>query len=134
MRLIYSLLFFTLSLPLFSCAIVPTQEELTNADYGNPPTNYKQTIKSFLADSLKDPASAKYTFLSKPTPQWSRYYGEIEFGYGTCVAINAKNSFGGYSGKKLHFFLIYNDLIMHHIYQSARRHDSLGEAAVKRCS
>ncbi len=89
-----------------------------------------------MGSRLKDPFSAQYNFLSGPEQQWSSFFGSIKFGYGVCVTINAKNSYGGYTGQKLHYFLIHNSNIVQHFYQSGRGDDIdiKGIAAEKRCS
>jgi hypothetical protein len=94
-------------LSLFGCA-APTPEQREKADYGAYPSNYREIIKAEMAGKLKDPYSAQYNFIAGPT----RFYkngllgGQPVIGYGVCVGINAKNSFGGYVGQAQHFFVI----------------------------
>jgi len=89
-----------------ACALRPSQEEIANADYGAYPTDYAEIIRSHMARRLKDPYSARYDFLNEPLPGWQGGLGGVVFGYRVCVLVNAKNSYGGYTGAKLYFFMI----------------------------
>jgi len=61
---------------------------------------------------LKDPDSARYGFYGEPV-KW--YAGrDRKFGWATCAAINAKNSFGGYVGARQYFFLIREEVVVYH--------------------
>lgn len=99
---------------LVGCVTAPTSEQLRNADYGTYPFNHEETIKNYMALRLKDPTSAIYTFGRQPRSMWAGggLSGPIQYGYGACAHINAKNSFGGYTGAKEYFFLIKNDQII----------------------
>ncbi|MBL0352152.1 MAG: hypothetical protein IPP03_05670 [Dechloromonas sp.] len=69
-----------------------------NANYGSYPTNYEQLIKAHLSNSLKDPESARYGRFSKPRKEHVIKSDEAVYGYSVCVPVNAKNSYGGYTG------------------------------------
>ena len=60
-----------------------------------------------MARQLKDPYSAKYTF-EEPRKGMCKdgllLGGEKHYGYIVPVTINAKNSYGGYTGNELHYF------------------------------
>lgn len=83
----------------------PTAEQLANADYGQYPSDYEQTIKSYMSQRLKDPYSAQFQFLNQPKTAWNGI-GGLKYGYAVCVLINAKNSFGGYTGSQLSYFML----------------------------
>lgn len=102
-------LFALLAVPLACANPPPTAEELARADYGSPPTDYKRTIATFLAQNLKDPPSAPVEFLNPPKNAWTNWSRELIVGYGVCVSVNARNSYGAYTGTKLYYFLIKND-------------------------
>ena len=56
---------------------------------------------------LKDPDSAKYSFEIPPRKSWVydfTLHGNV-FGWVVCSGINAKNSFGGYTGEQPFAFL-----------------------------
>ena len=101
-----SFLLFALCL-LFGCAARPTAEQLAVADYGAYPGNYQQIIDRYLAATLKDPESVQYEHIKGPTQMWSASSGSVKYGYGVCAYVNAKNSLGGYTGRKIYFFLLF---------------------------
>lgn len=86
----------------------PTIDEFTKADYGEKPdkSTYELKVKTYFEGCLKDPESAKYKF-EKPIKGW---YGKtlsnlagprkIDYGWIVLVRVNAKNSYGGYTGYK----------------------------------
>jgi hypothetical protein len=59
------------------------------------PKNYSEQIDKTFVQRLKDPASRQIAYMGKP------------YGSAVCGTINAKNSFGGYTGKQV--FLAYFD-------------------------
>lgn len=78
--------------------------------------DWKKIVESSISLILKDPDSAKYTFID--TPQYygfsnrGKYRGDFNsgrspiLGYIGSVLVNAKNSYGGYTGNKLWMFII----------------------------
>lgn len=82
-----------------------TQEQIDNGDYGPPPpSNYQEVIKELFYGVLKDPESARYRF-QEPYKGWITKApimggGVDRFGWFVKVGINAKNSYGGYTGEK----------------------------------
>lgn len=93
------------------CATKPTDAEFNSADFGTYPTGFKETITTYLQQVLKDPESAKLKFLNEPKKAWSGLDGQSRYGYAVCVDINAKNSFGAYTGFDTSFFLIRDNKI-----------------------
>lgn len=96
------------------CALMnrPSPEQIAQADYGSFPTNYQATIKHYMDNVLKDPTSAMYSDWRGPSQGYvSNMHGAF-FGYRVCVMVNAKNSYGGYTGKQPHTFVIKNDSII----------------------
>ncbi len=98
------------------------------ADYGAYPDNYREIIEAAMTGMLKDPDSARYSGFTQPkhdqvvevqyphrglildtsvAPKKTAIYG-----YAVCAAVNAKNSFGGYTGDKLYWFLIRNGQVV----------------------
>jgi len=90
---------------LAGCATKPTLDELNSADYGAYPYGYKDTISSHMSRRLKDPESARYDYLNQPQKAWNGF-GGAKYGYAVCVNVNAKNSFGGYTGGQMSYFLL----------------------------
>ncbi|EFL80900.1 hypothetical protein [Actinobacillus pleuropneumoniae] len=92
-----------------------------NADYGKYPKDYKVLIKNYMNKQLKDPDSAKYSEFSKPRKEHVIYKaksgiplteGDVYYGYSSCVQVNAKNSYGGYTGNQAYWFFFYNNEVM----------------------
>lgn len=112
-----SLLISSISLCLASCASAPTAEELVNADYGVPMSqaDCEKTVKDFAQYHLKDAASAQYQF-GNCTKQWASsapiFNLPKQYGYLMHVSINAKNSFGGYTGYQQYQFLMKDNRII----------------------
>lgn len=77
-----------------------------NANYGPYPSNYEALIKAWGEENLKDPESARYGKISKPRKEFMFKESKPFFGYSICAGINAKNSYGGYTGSQPHWFLI----------------------------
>nr|DAK59465.1 MAG TPA: TRAF PROTEIN, TRAO PROTEIN, TRAN ADHESION, BACTERIAL SECRETION.5A [Caudoviricetes sp.] len=86
--------------------------DFSKADYGQPPSDYKLQIKSWLEQNLKDPDSAK---VSEPTPLRKEVAIDNRqpiFGYTTCMGVNSKNSYGGYTGTQGYWFFFHNGKIV----------------------
>lgn len=88
----------------------PTAEELAAADYGPPITQEAAVAQAltWLQGNLKDPDSLKATW-EDVRRGWIQYWvGEqLFFGYVLTGSINAKNSYGGYSGPREFRFVFY---------------------------
>ncbi|MCX8602608.1 MULTISPECIES: hypothetical protein [unclassified Gilliamella] len=78
-----------------------TQEEIDNSHPEKLPVNYKSLIRNFFATSLKDPDSAKFVFY-KPVRAYSASTKTVF--WMVQVDVNAKNSYGGYTGYKPFIF------------------------------
>lgn len=92
---------------------------LKTASFGKMPKNYKKIIESYMEHILKDPDSAKYLWNDALGPKTGTGF-DVEsascqgYGWAVCVPINAKNSYGGYTGPKNTFFLIRDDAVVYH--------------------
>ena len=95
------------------------------ADYGTFPTNYKEIVKQYFDLFLKDPESAKYQFGPEPTKAYTRNAiipsgaQPVDFGYVVYVIVNAKNSYGGYTGGQAYRLLIRNGRVITRIYPNS---------------
>ena len=99
-----------LSIFLAACATQPTKEEALNADYGAMPTtaDFVSTVESEIRRRMKDPDSAKFQYPFHAQKGWYQPpFGKRYFGWWTCGLVNAKNSFGGYTGFG-YFLAVYN--------------------------
>lgn len=107
------LLIFITSLFLSSCARQPTRLEISNADYGLYPINFKKIIKESMEKSLFDPYSAVYSNWNGPIKGYTGgNFIKTEFGFMVCVNINAKNRMGAYTGSQNFYFLIKSNIIV----------------------
>lgn len=98
---------------LAACASGPTQEQLTNANYGSDITGEEcvSVAERLIANSLKDPSSAQF----RHSPCFKGYWGSVpilgmgvEFGWIQSGEVNGKNSYGGYVGYRPYQMLIKN--------------------------
>ena len=88
---------------LIGCASAPSQEEIENADYGSfqSQDDCIRISESKIRRTLKDPSSAQFTHGTCYKGYWGTVpiYGlDAVFGYVHQGTVNAKNSFGGYTG------------------------------------
>lgn len=94
------------------CATAPTAEEAANADYGPRPTadEFRSTVEAAIKRKLKDPGSAQFQYPYPAMIGWfTQPFGKPTlYGYWTCGLVNAKNSFGGYTGFGF-FTAVYNN-------------------------
>ena len=108
-------IFLFLCLGFVGCATMPTQQEISNLDYGAPLTiDYQESIKKYFNDVLFDPYSAVYEF-REPRLYWYKDIplmgGAMYPGYLVSVKVNAKNRMGGYVGKHEYHFIFKNNQI-----------------------
>lgn len=102
---------------LAGCASPPTQQEIQGADYGASvyQSDAENVVKAYFNANLKDPESARYTFgtVQRGWGVGNAFQGrKVEGGYLLDMSVNAKNSFGGYTGAKPYRFLLRNDKII----------------------
>ncbi len=123
-KILFALVCFVSILYLGGCASLPaklpTNEEIQQADYGQPNGGFskgdaEKIAKVLVTYDLKDPDSAKY-IVSNMYPGYMKSSflkdGKVHYGYLLDVDVNAKNSYGGYTGYKRNRFLFRNgDLI-----------------------
>lgn len=115
---------FAMVLALVGCVTPPTQEELAAADYGLYPHDYETIIKTYMSRVLKDPDSGRFEFLNAPKTAWNKLDG-LQYGYAVCANINAKNSYGGYTGFQMSYFLIRNGRVIIARHSSGRYGDAM---------
>lgn len=110
-KILFSVLIASLTVTIIGCAPkAPSPVELSSAAYGTLPADYQDQIKNHMSTVLKDPDSARYTFL----PTFKGYAqdgslsasgGGVKYGYVAPVLVNAKNSYGGYTGNQRYVFI-----------------------------
>ncbi len=80
-----------------------------NADYGTYPADYEAVVTVYMEKTLKDPESVRYREFSKPRKEHiitNIDAKEATYGYSVCVLVNAKNSYGGYTGNHQYWFFL----------------------------
>lgn len=116
MKKIFTTTALAMTLMLSGCATPqtpPTAAQIKAAKFPDLPTDYKQQIMGLIGQQLKDPDSGKYKFaeprkvyLQDAVAAGSKVY----YGWMFNVSVNAKNSYGGYTGYKNDAYAyIYND-------------------------
>lgn len=110
-RILWAIVLVSSVVTLTACAPKPpSQSAIASANYGILPSDYQNQIKNHMSSILKDPESARYNFL--PTfkgysqdGSLSSTSGGIRFGHVVPVLVNAKNSYGGYTGNQKYVFI-----------------------------
>ena len=110
---------------LSSCSKIPvpsiiSPSENTNVqqvNFGDEPTNYQKILKDYLINNLKNSKTAKIEFINAPSKINIDHLGNNYVGYRVCLSINQKRD-GYYLGYKNHFFLINEDKVSLHLYDS----------------
>lgn len=106
------------ALMLAGCAAtVPTHEQQANAYYGElvKQEHAQEVAKAYFETRLKDPDTAQYRFDDlhsgwiKDAPISG---GKFHFGFILPVKVNAKNSYGGYTGYKPYSLLFRDDKLV----------------------
>ncbi len=92
----------------------PSQSDLNNLNnYGPAPSDAEQILRAHLKYQLKDPSSLQIQDPIGPKRMYdSRRFGSGEYGWGYCVMINGKNSYGAYVGFRTMFILVKNDHVI----------------------
>jgi hypothetical protein len=81
--------------------------------YGAYPVKYKDIIMDWLYAHLYDPPSAKIEWQSEPRrADLPDARGRKVYGYLVLFSVNARNQFGGYTGKQTHGVLIRNGAVV----------------------
>ncbi len=93
-------------------AIAVKNINLEAADVGVAPKNHKKLIEDAIRNLLKDPDSAKFTGLTAPRKEVMVENHAFVYGYASCVNVNAKNSYGGYTGNSLYWVFYRNNIVL----------------------
>jgi len=90
-------------------------QSLTSADFGPFPMEHSAVFAAHLDATLKDPTSAQVRHYGGPATyaKPASLFADPVYGWGTCYTVNAKNSFGGYTGAKAYLAVIRNGQLIH---------------------
>ena len=114
---------------LSGCAkgIVPIPETLmperylgvvSDSEYGKYPNNYQKILKNYLTSNLLNHSDAKVEFVNQPSRLSIQQFGNVYHGYRVCLSINSRNNKKIYTGYKTHLFVINNNNVELHLFDS----------------
>jgi hypothetical protein len=120
---IYS--YFLLLTILSSCSTIPSPSLLSPSEnsnhqqvsFGLEPDNYQKILKDYLINNLENSKTAKIEFVNEPSKISIDHLGNNYVGYRVCLSINQKKG-EYYLGYKNHFFLLNDDKVSLHLYDS----------------
>ena len=120
-----STLIFVCLLCLATCSKIPTPSllapsenlNLQKVSFGQEPTNYQKILKIYLIENLTNYKKARVEFINEPTKISIDHLGKTYSGYRVCLSINEKRG-DYYIGYRNHFFLINNNKINLHLFDS----------------
>ncbi len=95
---------------LTACTTAPTGQggkPLTLADAGPKPADAMAIAKAAMLPILKDPESARFQLIrpARPVVMGTTMTHKGGAGWEICVNVNAKNSYGGYTGNRTTYLL-----------------------------
>ena len=116
---------FILLLVISSCGKIPVpsiiapseNRNIQKVSFGEEPLAYQNILKNYLIKNLKNYKTAKVEFINEPSQLSIEHLGNNYSGYRVCLSINEKRG-AHYVGYRNHFFLINNDKINLHLYDS----------------
>lgn len=84
-------------------------------DFGPYPSEIESKVRAYFEAVLKDPESARYRhedgFIKVVCNKWLGERAITYAGWGKVVGVNAKNSYGGYTGETRYAFLFEGERI-----------------------
>jgi hypothetical protein len=92
---------------------------------GPSPVDYRERVKEWLSQTLKDPASAQVKEIRAPRRAAHKvdrgFLGHLwdDPAWWVCYEINAKNGFGGYTGNHLYMFAFRNGRLTNYVESPA---------------
>ena len=116
---------FILLLIMTSCGKIPVpsvlapseNKNIQKVNFGEEPISYQNILKNYLIINLKNYKTAKVEFINQPTKFSIDHLGNNYSGYRVCLSVNEKQG-EHYLGYRNHFFLINNNKVNLHLYDS----------------
>ena len=110
---------------LSSCSNIPSpslispseNRNVQQVNFGEEPINYQKILKDYLINNLENSKTARIEFINVPSKISINHLGSNYIGYRVCLSINQKRG-EYYLGYKNHFFLINNNKVSLHLYDS----------------
>ncbi len=117
--------FFLFLILLSSCGKIPAPAlfspsenyNVQKVSFGEEPSNYQKILKDYLINTLENSKTAKIEFINAPSKISIDHLGSNYVGYRVCLSINQKRG-DYYIGYRNHFFLINNNEVSLHLYDS----------------
>ena len=108
-----------------SCSKIPAPSiispsldtEFQKVNYGSSPDNYPKILKDYLIKNIDNYKSAKVEFINEPIKLSIDHLGDTYSGYRVCLSINEQRG-GYYRGYRNHFFMINDNNVSLHLYDS----------------
>jgi len=98
--------------------ILPSEnKDLRKVSFGESPKNYQKILKDYLINNITNYENAKVEFINEPAKLSINHLGDTYSGYRICLSINEKKG-EYYRGHKNHFFLINNNKVDLHLFDS----------------
>ena len=98
--------------------IAPSENKvIQKVSFGDEPIDYQNILKNYLITNLKNYKTAKVEFINEPSKLSINHLGNNYSGYRVCLSINKKRG-EHYIGYKNHFFLINNNKVDLHLFDS----------------
>jgi len=94
------------------------RDVVSDKSYGAYPQNYQKILKDYLQNNLLNHEDAKVDFINKPNRLSISNVGKEYTGYRVCLSINSKNGKSIYTGYKTHLFIIKNEKVGLHLFDS----------------
>ena len=92
-------------------------KDLRKVSFAEFPKNYQSILKDYLINNLTNYENAKVEFINKPSKLSIDHLNNTYSGYRVCLSINEKKG-EYYRGYKNHFFLINNNKVDLHLFDS----------------
>jgi hypothetical protein len=106
-------------LALGGCAEMPNAKQNASADHGPYPSNYEETVQTWIKKTFFDPYSIRDLQIGKPFKEYKTgapLFGErTVYGWGVIIEVNGKNRFGAYVGLQKHEIVIRDGKIIYEV-------------------
>jgi|TARA_Y100001968_G_scaffold317284_1_gene346107 hypothetical protein len=101
---------------LSGCTSLPSEQEISDADYGAYPDDYENIVKTYYGYHLTHPNSVEYGKIEKPKRYWlGNELDNVYYGYLVCATLNYRNMVGKDTGFNTHALLIHDGLVVKYV-------------------
>ena len=101
---------------LSGCTSLPSEQEISDADYGTYLDDYENIVKTYYGYHLTHPNSVEYGKITKPKRYWvGNELDDVYYGYLVCATVNYRNMVGKDTGFNTHALLINNGLVVKYV-------------------